>query len=266
MQIFGQDLRVVYDYKYHIDSLNIENEQSEYMILDIEKTRSIFCSYPKFVNDSLMFNRKLSDFQVPVQSDKSKIKDLILKDYKSHRIFLYTQIGPQAYKIDDDTKVKWDISAETKNFNGIKVQKASANFIGRSWTAWFSNDYPFQDGPYKFRGLPGLILELYDEDMYHHFKMLSIKRRNFVKNYTILELAKEFTAVRFAELWRDYVQNPSKFYISSGSNSGYNMSVTMDGKSYSEVELLREIEKREKEKLEKINNFLDLELYRKKKN
>lgn len=262
IKLCGQNLRVIYNYRYHIDTLNIDKEDSENMILDIEKTKSVFLSYPRFVHDSLMSNRnsRSNDYQYPLEMDKSKIKDLIVKNYNSSKISLYTQIGPQTYKITDEVDIKWDISNETKILNGIKVQRATTNFVGRKWTAWFSNDYPIQDGPYKFRDLPGLILELYDNEKHHHFTMISLKNNNFTVS-NVLESAKDITASKFAQLWKDYVFNPSKYYVSSASGSGYGMSVTMDGKSYSEVELLREIDKREKEKLKKINNHLDLELY-----
>lgn len=40
---------------------------------------------------------------------------------------------------------------------------------GRQWIAWFTNEIPFQDGPFKFYGLPGLIVKLEDSEDYHKF-------------------------------------------------------------------------------------------------
>ena len=39
-------------------------------------------------------------------------------------------------------------------------------------TAWFSTDLPFQEYPYRFHGLPGLIVELYDEQNDYHFNLV----------------------------------------------------------------------------------------------
>ncbi|NHW60260.1 GLPGLI family protein, partial [Escherichia coli] len=39
---------------------------------------------------------------------------------------------------------------------------AVTRFGKRDWEAWFSDKYPVLEGPYKFRGLPGLIFELRD--------------------------------------------------------------------------------------------------------
>lgn len=46
--------------------------------------------------------------------------------------------------------------------NNNQLQKAKTFFGGRYWEAWFSNDTPLQEGPYKFKGLPGLIYEMRD--------------------------------------------------------------------------------------------------------
>ena len=43
------------------------------------------------------------------------------------------------------------------------TQKATTEFGGRKWNAWFTTDLPFQDGPYKFNGLPGLIVKIEDD-------------------------------------------------------------------------------------------------------
>jgi len=72
----------------------------------------------------------------------------------------------------------------------------------------------------------------------------------------------EISEKKFSELWSNFLKNPSQNYISQSSNSNFGMTITFDGKNYSESEILREIEKREKEKYKKINNYLDLEVYR----
>jgi len=44
----------------------------------------------------------------------------------------------------------------------IKYQKAIIDYGGRHWVAWFSPDIPIINGPYKFTGLPGLIIRIGD--------------------------------------------------------------------------------------------------------
>jgi len=59
-------------------------------------------------------------------------------------------------------KIDWQISNETKNINGIEITKATTTFRGRKYEVWFSYEYPFSVGPWKFQGLPGLIFEVND--------------------------------------------------------------------------------------------------------
>jgi hypothetical protein len=53
--------------------------------------------------------------------------------------------------------------------------EATLNFAGRAYTAWFTPDLPASFGPYKFHGLPGLILEIYDSKKHHHYTASSIE-------------------------------------------------------------------------------------------
>ncbi|MFP3835658.1 GLPGLI family protein, partial [Chryseobacterium sp. SIMBA_028] len=56
----------------------------------------------------------------------------------------------------------WKLIDETKIINTITCKKAEVTFKGRNWTAWYSTDIPFPYGPYKFSGLPGLIIKITD--------------------------------------------------------------------------------------------------------
>lgn len=264
--LFSQNVRVTYDYRYKIDSTDLKTITSEIMILDVSKNQSIFISSAKYEYDSLAnaknFSQKIHN-ALPFALDKSKVKEYVTKDYLSHKVLLHTQVGSQSYVVPEQKKLEWTVLNDMKNIRGINVQKATSMYLGRKWTAWFSNEFAIQDGPYKFMGLPGLILELYDDNFQHHFSMLGILKSN--SNYEHKNQALRETEISdkdFNKLWKDFLKNPSKNYVSQSSNPNIGMSITFDGKTYSESEILREIEKREKEKYKKINNFLDLELYK----
>lgn len=63
----------------------------------------------------------------------------------------------------------WEISSEEKDLLNFHCQKAEVSWAGRQWVAWFTQDVPLPEGPYKFGGLPGLIVELYDADKDYHY-------------------------------------------------------------------------------------------------
>jgi GLPGLI family protein len=59
---------------------------------------------------------------------------------------------------------------------GYKSQKATCNFGGRSWVAWFAPELPYSDGPYKFNGLPGLIVKISDTRNHYVFEMTELQK------------------------------------------------------------------------------------------
>ncbi len=74
---------------------------------------------------------------------------------------------------------QWKIDADTLSVCGYLCQKAVCRFRGRDFIAWFSPEIPINNGPWKFGGLPGLILKLYDKDKLYTFECVSIEQFNF---------------------------------------------------------------------------------------
>ncbi|WP_081414005.1 GLPGLI family protein [Chryseobacterium daeguense] len=64
----------------------------------------------------------------------------------------------------------------TSTIGGYKCNKASVSIGGKKFIAWFTHDIPISDGPYKFRGLPGLILKLNEVNNYIGFELISINK------------------------------------------------------------------------------------------
>lgn len=58
----------------------------------------------------------------------------------------------------------WAFTEETDTILGYACSKATTSFAGRVYTAWFTMEIPLPFGPYKFGGLPGLILKIQDNE------------------------------------------------------------------------------------------------------
>ena len=54
--------------------------------------------------------------------------------------------------------------------------KAVTTFRGRTWTVWYTLDIPYSDGPWKFCGLPGLVLHAYDSEGLFRFNCIGIEK------------------------------------------------------------------------------------------
>jgi len=77
----------------------------------------------------------------------------------------------------------WKILEDTLTVAGYLCQKATCRFRGINYTAWFAMDIPIQNGPWKFGGLPGLILKAYDSDKLYMFECVKIE--SFKKKHPI---------------------------------------------------------------------------------
>ena len=83
--------------------------------------------------------------------------------------------GP-IFMYEDDMNIDWTILPERKQLFGYSSQKATTTFRGRTWEAWFTGQIPISDGPWKFHGLPGLILEVSDDQNHFRFTIVGLSR------------------------------------------------------------------------------------------
>jgi GLPGLI family protein len=100
----------------------------------------------------------------------------ILKDKKgSITVFDYvSNMSPKLRYEENLGKLDWQLEDGTDTIATYVCQKATLKFRGRNYTAWFTPDIPVSDGPWKFSGLPGLILKVEDADQLYSFTMIGM--------------------------------------------------------------------------------------------
>lgn len=84
---------------------------------------------------------------------------------KSVCLFRFTSAfgSPMVLKYPEEAaEFEWNLLPELDSVCGYLCQKAKTEYKGRKYEAWYSPDLPIDAGPYKFRGLPGLILKVQD--------------------------------------------------------------------------------------------------------
>lgn len=69
----------------------------------------------------------------------------------------------------------WKLLPEKRRIGDMECEKAVALFRGRSYTAWYAPSIPIANGPWKLGGLPGLIVEAYEDNMDMHFILTEIR-------------------------------------------------------------------------------------------
>jgi len=152
------------------DSAKLEKVMS---VLDIVKDRSVYRDYTMIAQDSIIkiqieAMQKSGVFKDMSKSMKMpKFSEKIVKYYPDMKIQYVERIAsgfsPMAIAYNETPKFDWKILNDKAKIGEYNTQKATTEFGGRKWTAWFTADLPFQDGPYKFSGLPGLIVKIEDE-------------------------------------------------------------------------------------------------------
>lgn len=160
---FAQTHRFIYEYKFKTDSTSSEFEQAN-MVLDINPDNVKFYDYAYAENDSL---NKLSNFKNYLWNDTpALIREKNSNENQNFELmndyFSYTTLD----------KINWTLSSKTKKSGQYDLQKAITEFGGRQWIAWFNPEIPINEGPYKFRGLPGLIFEISDSENQFLFKLV----------------------------------------------------------------------------------------------
>lgn len=157
------------------------------MTLRIGKTSSLFFSNTSYMIDSLLTSSNGESMQWDIISNgfrkygKRIVSYTVLKNTQKGEIEFTDNVGGDHYKyMEEIPRFQWKIATDKKKIGGFQCQKAACTFRGRRYEAWFTTDLPISNGPWKFHGLPGLILEVYDTDKEYLFMYVGHKKSNSV--------------------------------------------------------------------------------------
>lgn len=90
---------------------------------------------------------------------------MTLKDNNLYFVSTPPKNKKEIVAIDSVPKINWNISeTESKKINNFTCYKATTVFRGSEIVAYYTPEIPIGFGPFKFKGLPGLILEVYNVD------------------------------------------------------------------------------------------------------
>lgn len=145
------------------------------------------------------------------------------KLFKEKRMLSYESLyGNKKYSITKEPLpvIEWKIEKETKSILNYKAQKASAHFRGRDYIAWFTPEIMISDGPFKFHGLPGLILKIKSTDGEYAYEAYSIKLNLYKSAYKSELLTKKFpkakhyTLAEKVALIKENIEKQKKYMMS----------------------------------------------------
>ena len=207
--------KATYQLEYQEDSTDENSILSETVVLYLGKGYSLYSSLGKAVEDSIGgFNAPETEFHYK-----------IYKNYREGQLILAEKITADRYKYKYSQALKtidWEIEPENKEILGFSVQKATGSFAGRKDIAWFAPELPFSDGPYKFNGLPGLILEISDLKNDYHFTLSGFQElKKSVKKVLNLDNYKEVSQEELDQFRDDNDRDPIAALRNAGIKFGF---------------------------------------------
>ena len=267
----AQNHRFTYDFTFTPDSLAKEKTITESMVLDITDKGSRFYSAQVAESDSIMWSildkqmrGNNTDINLKGFEYKGSVKLVVEKAYPKYETVLFNSLGGSKYEVSDSREIKWKIESETKKIGEFNAQKATTEMYGRKWIAWFSTELPFPEGPYKFHGLPGLIVKIESSNQSHIFELKGVKK--LPKDYELKKKSSDtdnsviaMDYKRYKKTFQDFLKNPVSSMRSMNTGSSNFSIVDENGKELDVNKEMRKEEENMKKNNAKINNIIELE-------
>lgn len=190
------DVKVSYNYHYKVwrGSDGVVEKDTPFILLANRDFSKFYCQSTEY-RDSLlstpsgraterqMFNAAAAAY---VQNQDRSAMDgvvyhsrlYVTKDFGKSVSTVYDEagMGECGYYDEPFSEIDWVIAEDsTKTILDYQCIMATADYHGRNWTVWFTPELPMQDGPWKFCGLPGLIMEASEPSGQHSFTVTGIE-------------------------------------------------------------------------------------------
>jgi GLPGLI family protein len=257
----AQTTRFVYQASIKTDSTDANSVKTEIANLDVSPTKSIFYSDNLLKRDSIIsraiqtknFNFDRSTFQ----NLQSNLDFTIEKNYTDQSLLFKSRIGRDQYSYTETPQFNWKILPETVKIGDYKTQKAQMKYGGRIWNAWFTTDIPVQDGPYKFDGLPGLIVKIEDTNGNYSFDLMQSKKIDAPAEFTTRGNVVKISKKDFVKQFLSYRNDPVS-YMQASINSNFGRGGRGGNRPEQSPQNRKDREDRLKQSVQKFNNLIEL--------
>lgn len=258
----AQNSRFIYEVTMKPNVSDRSDIKTELAYLDVGPKKSVYYSENRFKRDSIMQRmRETRSFdRSQTETLQSNIDYIIDKDFAEQQVTYKGRIGRDQYEYVEDRKMNWRILPETVKIGDYKTQKAETDFGGRKWTAWFTPDLPFQDGPYKFSGLPGLIVKLEDTDGDYAFNLKEVKKISEAASFEGRGTTVKLKRSEYEKQRERFSQDPVSFMrsqMSSGRPRGAGQGQGGNRGFQPDPQRMKQMESRLKETLSKSSNSIE---------
>ena len=177
--IDSASIEIRYEFKHknhHTDKIYNEDVR----LVQIGKNIIKECSEIIFHYDSLATENKKKNkdtYSIPYGTFPCEYYTNLREKYIDNKYRLVMDIGTLCYQTKLPNLV-WDYSSDDiTEISGYNCNKATTVYAGREYVAWYTLDVPVHYGPYKFSGLPGLIVMIEEKTGMYVWNLLSISTK-----------------------------------------------------------------------------------------
>ena len=145
------------------------------------------------------------------------------KDYNKDSIYYDNTIIFKHFPTKDPIQIfNWELTKQTKTILGFNCQRAVMRHYGRTYHAFFTTELGFtHGGPWKFDGLPGVILEVYSLD--NEFKItateIQLKNEDITIDNPYNETKKFIDFKEYQRLYQKNYKESNKTEIDTEGNT-----------------------------------------------
>ncbi|SHI36365.1 GLPGLI family protein [Cruoricaptor ignavus] len=208
---------------YQSDSTDLNSRKQENFILFIGRKKSLFVSENTFKRDSIrnevVKSNNLSGLNL-ANVPKSAFSYRIVKDIPEKTVSFYDLLFRTAINYTEKMLLDWVITSQKENIENMECGIAYLNYGGRKYKTWYSLDIAIPEGPYKFSGLPGLILKMEDEKGYYKFELSNFKdvskQRSLIAMESRLFNGTSATKQQYLSAKNNYIDNMGEELRRSG--------------------------------------------------
>lgn len=127
-----------------------------------------------------------------------------------NKVIATLPVGKYLYAFEEP-ELKWELLAETRNIDGLICNSAKTiTDTGEVFFVWYATQYPFQEGPFRFKHLPGLIVKVENKNKTIVINAVEIsKSTEIIEPITFGEVIKLNSKEKFLKARAAYYENPN---------------------------------------------------------
>lgn len=238
-------LLIRYDETSISDTTDLQKKNYDVMGLEIGKSMSRFYSISleetkKALEEQLKQTNSLDFRSLKTPKNRRGKERIIYKNYAGKQITSMENLGFFDYIVQEPIpNIDWQIQNDTMRIIGYPCQKAICKFRGRSYEAWFTSSINVSEGPWKFTGLPGLILKVVDTRGHFVFECKGIEKIDSEIPAPV-EKGEKVSKAQFFALNKLFMEDPLPFLSNGKSGSSFtldNPPTSLPKRPYNPMEL-----------------------------